>query len=324
MMEIYQNFDQIPEHLTNCVVALGNFDGVHIGHREVIQSGINESNELGQNFILLTFAPNPNRFFNPEFRYIHTPELRYKMFEKIGIPHCLEFDFDDKFSKISATKFIELLYKKLKPAKVITGFNFTFGHKKEGNRDTLETLANKYNFAYKPIEEIRFNSHTVSSTYIREQISRGRVGLVSKLLGSFFTLSGKVSKGSGEATNQLDTPTANIDIDFDLVIVPLHGVYFVKVTIRDQTQYGLAFVGNNPTFKRNSIQLEVHILDFEENILDQEVDIQFISLLRLERNFKTNEQIKKQIAKDKNIARYLLRNLNSLHSVFALSDPTVS
>ena len=160
-MVTYKNITELPEHLSNCIVAMGNFDGVHIGHRELIKNAINESRETNKEFVLLTFSPNPNRFFNPDFKYIHNPKIRSKTFENLGVANCLEFEFNQNFSNLSPSDFIRVLYDRLNPSKVITGYNFTFGHKKQGNRQTLNDLADQFNFVYKPIEEIKYNSNIV-------------------------------------------------------------------------------------------------------------------------------------------------------------------
>jgi len=314
-MQTYQNITDLP-NLPNCVIALGNFDGVHIGHQELIKNALNESRETGKEFILISFSPNPNRFFNPNFRYIHNSDLRYKTFENLGIQHCLELNFDQEFSQNSPLDFVQLLHDNLKPSKIITGYNFTFGHKKQGNRETLKDLSTKFDFIYQPIEEIKYNSKIVSSSYIRTLIANGRVKLASKLLSSLFTLSGEVKKGEGNATKLLNAPTANIDIDFDMIIKPLDGVYLVRIMHGDTELFGLANIGHRPTFYGKNAQLEVHILDFDKDLYNEYLEISLISLLRIERKFDSTTHLKEQIERDINAAKYLIRNLSSLHSTF--------
>lgn len=305
-MQIYSKLENIPKELTNGVIALGNFDGLHIGHRELIKNAILDSKELGVKFILITFSPNPNELFKKDFQYLHSQDERYQTLKELGVEHCLEFKFDEEFSKISAADFIISLNKALAPKLVITGYNFTFGHKKQGDRKLLEKCSRDFKFSYKPIEEIRFNNKTVSSTYIRNLLASGRIRNAAKLLSKLFSISGKVIDGTKYSIENFNFPTANIQLDKNL-ITPLEGLYFCKIDFGPEKFDGVV--------KIQKSQIFAHLLDFEGNLKNEEININFISLIRPNWKFLDNEQELNQVNRDKNIARFLSRNLDSVNPI---------
>jgi riboflavin kinase/FMN adenylyltransferase len=315
-MIIENNWHNISAKNYNTVVALGSFDGLHLGHQKLIKETVRLSKQLSTKPAIITFSPHPAKVLAPKKKHcLIIPEKeKYQLLALLGIETVFEVKFDDAFSQMKAQDFIEkLLINSLKVKHIITGYNFYFGHAKQGNTLLLQDYANQYKFGYTQISQVIIDDHPVSSSLIKEYLGYGAVGLVCKLLGRDYTLIGIVQKGEGKAGKVLGFPTANILLENGYVY-PACGVYLVTVNHQGKEYYGIANLGKKPTFKKpvQHLLLEVHLFDFKQNIYNHQLEVSFKALIRPEVHFHDIKSLRDQIERDCIAAKYIAKNANSI------------
>ena len=297
-MKIYKNFN-IQKKFQKSAIAIGNFDGFHLGHQRVIKIGKAIAKKNNLKFGLLVFQPLPVMFFNKKLKNYRLDSLNQKIAssKKLGIDFLIIKKFDKKFSKISSDKFIEsILYKKLKTRFIFISKNFRFGKNRTGNVKLLKKKEELYNFTTNTIKPLNKKGLTISSTLIRKNILKGKITYANKLLGRFWTIEGLVTKGE-QRGRKIGFPTCNLDMKN--YIVPKIGVYSCKVIIDKKIKKkGIVNVGYRPTFGKNRLVLEVHIFGLKKNLYDKRIKIMLIRFIRKEKKFKNITQLKKQIKKD--------------------------
>lgn len=294
-------------HRERVVVAIGDFDGVHLGHQNVINYAINLGRSKGLRTAVMTFNPHPRQVLgeSKHFKYLAPLPKKLEIFEQLGVDYTWLVQFDHQFAQVSPAQFVDQMLIPLHVDTVVVGFDFTFGHKGEGTTETLKSLcAGKMNVEV--IKPFNINGEKVSSTLIREQLHLGRVEQIKLYTGRDYAISGQVVTGERRGSS-IGFPTANIALNAPYV-VPKQGVYAVQLRRNKQTHYGVMNIGVKPTFHdqaETEPTLEVHILDFEEMIYGEEVVIQFISFIRREQKFASVGQLVKQIQQDITQARAL-------------------
>ncbi len=303
--------DQIQKQHMGAAIALGNFDGVHVGHQEILRACIRYAKEHGLKSAAMIFDPHPSAFFKgSDFKPLMMLEQKIMRLKGLGIDFIIINNFDSDFSKISAQDFIgDILVKKLGLKYLTTGYNFHFGHKRLGDVNLLSNEAKKFGFHYQKIDQVTLDYMSVSSSKIRELLSQGRVSTASAMLGTNVRISGKVTTGQKMAGNVLGTPTANIALNTDICL-PLFGVYVVRAHVDGSSYYGIANVGIKPTFDNKTPLLEVHIFDFNSDLYGKELDVELLVFMRPERKFATIEDLKWQINFDAKSAKYAVKNLD--------------
>lgn len=307
-MEIIRDFKK--QGHKNLAIALGNFDGVHIAHQEIIKNCIHYAKTREIKSAVITFTPHPREVMNPSLKHsnIITVEEKIALFERLGVDIVYLINFDQAFAQITAENFIkEILVDSLQVRHVVTGYNFLFGKERQGNGDMLYNKARIYGFTYQQINKIWYNYHEVSSSNIKFLMGLGAFGIVNQMLGREYSISGSVIEGNKRA-RVLGCPTANIALKHDS-FYPMYGVYLVKVDIGKQKLYGIANIGLRPTFSEVEPILEVHIFDFAGNLYGEALTVSFLHLIRPERKFNNAEELKTQVALDIQGARYVLKNL---------------
>lgn len=280
-------------------VALGTFDGLHIGHQKVVSSLVKTCKEKNLKSIVYTFSNHPREFTNKDSlpNRILTLEEKIDFFETLGIDELVLVEFDDFQKNITAHDFIvDLLLEKLNMTHLVIGFNFRFGKGAEGDVSMLNQYAQKYKFKLSVIEGVYIEEDIVSSTRIREQLRLGHVENCKKLLGRNYTASGMVIKGK-QVGAQLGFPTANILVSPNMTLLK-SGVYITKTHIGIKTYKSVTNVGFNPTFNQNNFNLETYIFDFSENIYHKFITVEFIHRLRDEMKYSSLDGLKEQINKD--------------------------
>jgi len=289
------------------VLTVGNFDGVHLGHRAIFTSVIAKARELSAIPAVLTFNPHPQHFFRRgEPPLITTFEKKMGLIESLGIEVVFVAGKNREFYDLSAEAFVrEVLVDSLKMIHVFVGHDFTFGKDKAGSIDLLTRLGVQYGFGVEEKSAVTVDGVLVSSTMVRNLIQMGRVNDASRLLGRDFSVSGEVIRGVGRG-RQLGYPTANINYTGRLM--PLGGVYVVWVIIDDRCFYGVANLGNNPTFGSRSFSFEVHILNFDEDIYGKVIETGFIDRIRYEIKFSGPDELVKQIRDDIAVAERIIKN----------------
>ena len=298
----------IPENLA---LAIGNFDVMHLGHQEVINSCIEIAKQNNLTPAVLTFHPHPDSIINPdsEKKLICSTATKVKLMDEFFIPHLFLLDFDTNLMKMTSDEFIEeILIEKFKVKAVVTGYNFHFGHKKLGNITTLKHASEKHGFIYCSVKQLMRDNVEISSSRIRKLLKLGAIETVNQLIGRKYTITGEVIHGK-KIAKTIGCQTANIALKEDLCY-PLNGVYLVELVISGKQKFGVANIGIRPTVSdENTTLLEVHIFDFAEDIYGKILEIKFLHFLRPERKFKNIESLKVQVQKDISDAQYALKHI---------------
>ncbi|HXX33959.1 MAG TPA: bifunctional riboflavin kinase/FAD synthetase [Thermodesulfobacteriota bacterium] len=308
-MKIIKGIENLKKSFRNPVVTLGNFDGVHLGHQQIFKRVKQEASQIRGQGVVITFEPHPLKVLAPErFLPLLTP-FRKKMMliEKSGMETVLCIEFTLKFSEIVPPEFIEtILVEKVKVRKVIIGYNYHFGRGQRGDAQTLKEAGKVFDFEVEVVDPLRIGETIVSSSRIRNLIQSGEVEEASKLLGRNYPIIGKVVQGEKRG-GTLGFPTANLEASDELY--PQTGVYAVEVVWHQQHFDGLANIGSNPTFSIQSgkterpFSLEVHILDFDQEIYGKEIEVRFKKRIRDEVRFESPSLLIEQIKKDIQWAR---------------------
>ncbi len=286
------------------VVTIGTFDGVHIGHRKIINRLVNTGKEEGLKSVILTFFPHPRMVLQKDsnIKLINTIEERREILESVGLDYLLIKEFTREFSRLTAEDFVKtLLVDKLNAKKVIIGYDHRFGRNRNADIEDLKKFGDTYNFDVEEISVQDIDDVAVSSTKIRKALSEGDVERANTYLGYNFMLNGTVTKGKGLG-RQLNYPTANIKIDEAYKLIPKYGSYIVKANIQEDIVYGMMNIGMNPTVNGDKETIEVHFFNFNKDIYDQSLTIELLKRLRDEQKFASVEALKNQLEKDKETA----------------------
>lgn len=284
-------------------LTVGNFDGVHLGHRELLRRTVARARDEGTVSVALTFSPHPVRYFSPRSRFyeITTGEEKAALIAETGIDALVVESFDGGVGGMLPEEFArEILSRRLGARWVTVGYDFTFGRDRTGSPAQLEAIGRELGFEVSVVPPVLRGGLIVSSTRVRDLLLAGRVREAEELLCRPYTLAGPVVPGAGRG-RKLGFPTANIQFSQDLV--PLPGVYIVDAEVGGALHRAVASVGFSPTFGENSLGLEVHVIDFDGDLYGQEVCVHFRDRIRDERKFKTVAELVRQIGKDVRYAR---------------------
>jgi len=309
-MIIIDDINKITSPYKNAVITIGNFDGVHLGHQKLFRNLNEKAIALNGTSIAMTFEPHPVRVLkkNNHLPLITLYEQKVELIKKTGIDVLICIPFTQEFATIPAEKFVEdILVKRIGIKAIAVGEDYTFGKNREGNIDLLKILGNKCGFEVIVINELHISNtypEKISSTKIRELVMAGQVAESQKLLGRHYQIRGKVEAGRDRGGKLLGFPTANINLYDELR--PEIGVYAVTVECKGENFKGVANIGYSPTFDDNIFTVEVHILDFEENIYGQKIRVNFIDRLRNEKKYSNISELSEQIKKDIIKAREIL------------------
>jgi riboflavin kinase/FMN adenylyltransferase len=281
-------------------IALGVFDGVHLGHRKLIKLTVDKAKKNKGISIVVTFDPHPDRIIIPENNVVLLTTLK----ERINLIRDLEVDiflimkFSKLLSKMSPKDFIvKILVNSLQVKELFVGFNYKFGFQGKGNVDCLKEYGKIYKFKTSILKPEVINKTIISSTIIKEYIRLGDTKKAKKLLGHNVIISGRVISGKGRGRKLLNFATANIEIPLEKIL-PANGVYLVEINIDNQKYYGLMNIGIKPTFKEKNKTVEVHIINFNKSIYNQVVNINILQKIRNEKYFNHAGLLKKQIEDD--------------------------
>ncbi len=294
-MEIIRELREIP----NLSLALGFFDGIHLGHQAVIECAVDFARNTGCQSAVVTFQEHPYCFFKGVSpKYILTLEDKYKYLNELGVDYVFELDFGQVYRMSPAQYLEDVLVKYFYPRAISTGFNHRFGVDKSGNVKFLSDNQDRYDYVYFATPPQSIFGDVISSTAIRQFIKSGVVDMATSMLGRKFQVSGTVIKGK-ELGRQIGFPTANIIYPLDIVEPP-YGVYDADVTLDDGSVHrGLVNFGVAPTVSNDNIAiLEVHIPGFEGNLYDREIKISFSRMIRPEIKFSNTDELKTQIEFD--------------------------
>ena len=286
-------------------LAIGNFDGVHVGHQKIIKQLVSKATKENMPSAILSFKPHPRQFFSKNLdRYqIISDEIKYEKLDKLGIDDLFSLGFDNSIANLTPSDFIKkIIVDQLKVKKLIVGYDFRFGKNREGDILMLQDHSNIHSFDLSIIDQIKNNylSQVYSSTGIREAIKNGNISKANIMLGYNWTMAGEVIHGDKRA-RKMNFPTANILPHQQ--IYPLKGVYIVKVCIEKKEYRGIANFGERPTVDGQKLLLEVNLFDFDRDIYGKYLTVEFLAFIRGEKKFDSFTLLVNQIKKDVQVAK---------------------
>ncbi len=305
-MKILHGIADIHSPLQSSVVTIGNFDGLHLGHRRIVRQVIDQARALDASAIVFTFRPHPQMALKPSASVdlINTYEEKLEMLEALGVDMVVEQPFSRDFSTISPEVFFnEVLLKKLSARALYVGYDFGFGRGRAGGLDLLRQLSGHAGIETHVMDAYKVGDVTCSSSQIREMLRNGSVEGAAMLLGRLFYYRGVVTKGDGRG-HKIGFPTANIQVEGRILVK--NGVYATEVVCRQGVFKSVTNVGSRPTFVDNGgVAIETHILDFDSDIYGEVLEVRFKTRLRDERKFSGIDELVAQIKKDVEAARAL-------------------
>lgn len=305
-MRVHQELpSQLPQG--NTVLAVGVFDGVHIGHRHLLGRLRDAASQEGMLSGVLTFVNHPSTVITPGacVKYITSVEDRLALLKSTGVDIVLPLTFDLELSHLRAHEFVELLQDRLNMAGLVMGHNFVMGYQREGTPETLAAIGSEKGFSTTVVDPVSKDGERVSSTAVREAISAGNVGKASQFLGRSFAFRGRVITGNARGRT-LGFPTANLDIPQDRII-PGDGIYATWAYVGETRYMAATNVGTRPTFDEKERIVEAFILDYSGDLYDSEITLEFVKRLRDELRFETVEALVSQIHEDVEQTRQVLK-----------------
>lgn len=302
---LIRSLDNLTPAQRGGVMTIGNFDGVHLGHQALLREMVNRARELNVPSLVMTFEPHPFEFFakdNPKVPRLTRLREKFRALAACGIDNVLIIQFNQELAGKSASDFVkEYLYEGLRPVHVVVGDDFHFGRERQGNIELLQNLGKEYGFTASSMPTVLIDGERVSSTRVRKVLAAGDHKLARKLLGRPYSMQGRVRRGN-QLGRQWGFPTANIFLH--RALTPLMGIYTVLVHgLGEKPLPGAANLGVRPTVDGTRALLEVHLLDFNQDIYGRYVEVEFCEKLREEERFPTIELLKEQIAKDVIVSR---------------------
>lgn len=299
-MKIFRSLDEVPSGFGPTIVSVGNFDGVHCGHQQVLREVVERARATASRAVVVTFDPHPLRILRPDIapRLITPQNVKEALLEKAGVDALLAIPFSRDFSMTTPLDFARIILSdKLQAREVYEGANFQFGRNAEGNIEKLQQFGRQFGFEVKIYPVMTIRRETVSSSHIRRLISAGKVGRARRLLGRIFSITAIPGRGRGYG-HKYTVPTINLSRYDELV--PGDGVYFTRTRVGDELFDSVTNVGKRPTFGDDLFAIETHLLDFHpvEVTAQSEVEISFLRWRRAEVKFESVEALKQQIGKD--------------------------
>lgn len=297
-MKTYYNLESIPKLNQESVVTFGVFDGIHIGHKKVLETVRTRAKTENLTSVLFGFYPHPLAFLAPDKcpPVLMCLPKRVEILEQIGIDMAIFVNFNERIASMSPHTFVDtILLDTCRAKHVVVGYACQFGKDREGNAQLLESIGEQSQFGVTVVPPTELNGLPIHSTRIREAIARGDLGLASQLLGRTYSLSGTIVRGDGRG-RQLGFPTANIETGEQLC--PPNGVYAIRARLDERWLNGVLNIGIRPTFNGTKFQVESHLFNFDEMIYGETIEVFFIQKIRSERKFSDMNALVKQINRD--------------------------
>ena len=300
-MKIYHHINDF-QRLDNAVVTIGTFDGVHQGHRQIIARLKELARQTGGETVILTFFPHPRMIIHPEdqdLKLITTIHERAALLEQLGVDHLIITPFSRDFSNQSAEAYIrDILVNKIGTRQIIIGYDHRFGKDRQGGLSDLQQAAPVYGFEVIEIPKQDIDHVAVSSTRIREALLKSDIEQANAFLGYPFFITGKVIRGN-QIGRQIGYPTANLLVEEGYKLIPADGIFAATVQLNDETFQGMAYIGHRPTINGMTRNIEVNIFDFNRDIYNQTLQMNFIHFVRHDVKFSSLEGLKDQLAQDR-------------------------
>ena len=308
MKYLSNSFDQINIDEKLCLT-IGNFDGIHKGHREIIKNLIQQTKTSNLKSAILSFTPHPKIYFNKQKNFmINSQSKKKEILKDLGLDYLIDLNFNDKFTQLSHNEFEDkILLEKLNSKRILIGKDFQYGNQRKGNIDTLKIFCEKNKIELEEIGLILndHNSNKISSSAIRENLKSGKFELANKDLERNFSVAGKVIKGD-QRGRTIGIPTANLEYPLNTITIP-YGVYAVETLIEGNTYFGIVNFGIRPTFNKDKPIVEAYLFDFDNNIYDKDIEILFHKQIRQEKKFNDIKELLNQINIDIAEAKKILK-----------------
>jgi riboflavin kinase/FMN adenylyltransferase len=297
------------------VLTLGTFDGVHIGHKKILErvTQNTDPDASGGKYesLVLTFFPHPRMVLQgqSDVKLLNTISEKIELLEMMGVQNLVIHPFDESFSKLTAQEFVKtVLVDKFNIQKIIIGHDHRFGRNRTANIDDLITFGKEYGFEVEQISVQEIKEVSISSTKIRNALTEGNMALANEYLGYDYFLTGTILKGK-QLGRTIGFPTANLQIEEDYKLIPRNGAYVVKSSINQKTVFGMMNIGYNPTVGEGNLSVEIHYFDFEADLYNQKISVSILEYLRPEQKFDSVDLLKTQLEKDKETALDYIKSL---------------
>lgn len=308
MKYLSNSFDQINIDEKLCLT-IGNFDGIHEGHREIIENLIQQTKISNLKSAILSFTPHPKIYFKKQKNFmINSQSKKKEILEDLGLDYLIDLHFNDKFTQLSHVEFEDkILSEKLNSKRILIGKDFQYGNQRKGNIETLKVFCEKNKIELEEIGLILndHNSNKISSSEIRENLKAGKIELANKYLKRNFSVGGKVIKGD-QRGRTIGIPTANLEYPLNTITIP-YGVYAVETIIEGNTYFGIVNFGIRPTFNKDKPIVEAYLFDFDNDIYDKDIEILFHKQIRQEKKFNDIKELLNQINIDIAEAKKILK-----------------
>lgn len=299
---ISQYNDQHPS-----VITIGTFDGVHIGHRQILERLNDRAKASGLKSILLSFFPHPRMVLQKDtnIKLLNTLDEKITILQTMGLDYTLIYPFTKEFSRMTAIEFVrDILVNGLNAKKIIIGYDHRFGRNRNANINDLRTFGNTLDFEVEEIPAQEIDDVSVSSTKIRNALFDADIKTANTYLGYEYMINGKVSRGKGIGKT-LGYPTANIKVAEEYKLIPKNGVYAVKCEVNGKSLNGMMNIGFNPTVSGDEVSTEVNLFDFDDDIYGEAISVRFIEHIREEQKFESLDDLNAQLTKDKETVQHL-------------------
>ena len=294
----------------NTAITIGTFDGVHIGHKRILERLINNAKKTGTKSTVLTFFPHPRMVLqkDTEIKLLNTLSEKQKILKEMGLDYLIVHPFTKEFSRLPALEFVrDVLVNQLKVKSVVIGYDHRFGRNRNASIQDLMGFGNTFDFKVEEIPAQEIDEVSVSSTKIRNALLDGDIQTANSYLGYEYMLSGKVVQGKGLGKG-LGFPTANIEIEEPYKLVPQNGVYIVSCQFEDQRAPGMMNIGINPTVNGTAKSIEVNLFDIEQDLYQKKIQVRFLKKIRNEQKFDSLKALSNQLHEDKKTALDFLKN----------------
>ena len=291
------------------VVTLGTFDGVHFGHKSILNKLIESTTNSDEESLVLTFFSHPRMILeqDSDIKLLNTIEEKAQLLKELGIHNLVIQKFDNSFSQLLPEDFVkQVLVDIFNVKKIIIGYDHRFGKNRAADINDLIAFGKKYNFEVEQISAEEIDNVSISSTKIRTALQSGNIKLANEYLGYPYFINGKVVKGK-QLGRTIGYPTANIVVSDKYKLIPAIGVYAAYAIINDVKYYGMLNIGTNPTIGDNPLTIEMNIFDFNEDIYEQEIEIGFIDKIRNQQKFNSLDELKLALSKDKEFALNVIK-----------------
>jgi riboflavin kinase/FMN adenylyltransferase len=307
-MAVHFNTNELPR-FSKAVITIGTFDGVHLGHKTILQEVVRHAKEVNGESVLITFEPHPRKliFPNQPLKLLTPLKEKIALISNEGIEHIVVVPFTRDFSNLTAGQYIEdFLVKNFQPESIVIGYDHHFGYDRTGNIELLKKYADTLGYKVYEISAQLIDEAAVSSTKIREALNEGRVADAAHMLGRNYCLGGHVI-GGAKLGRTIGYPTANLLPEDPEQLIPANGVYTIKATWNKETYGGMLNIGHRPTVDKDmKLHIEAHLFEFDKDIYDEHLELAFVLRLRDEVKFPSVDALKEQLHKDMQDARRIL------------------